>query len=117
MAEFKINKQQADVIQNADQIQNHNPAESHGEFDGGLPEQLDALRSLIERAVRSHDLDRVTGARLATAIKAADDEAQASQPRFERIIAGLGDARDIAASVLAPMVVAAIENVVTTLTG
>jgi len=117
MAEFKIGKQQAGVIQNADQIQNHNPPEPRGEFSSGFPEQLDALRSLVEPAIRSRGLDRMAGARLTAAIEAANVETQASNPSFERVLAVLGDAEDIAAGMPIPEVTAAIEHAITTLTG
>ncbi|MCS7481683.1 hypothetical protein ACFFQW_15765 [Umezawaea endophytica] len=117
MAEFKIGTQQAGSIQNADQIQNHHPPNPSGQFSGRFPEQLEALRTLVERAVLSRDLDRVTGTRVAAAIDAATVETQAPAPRFERVLAALSDAEVIAASVPAPAVAAAIDGVITTLTG
>jgi len=117
MAEFNIEKQQAGVIQNADQIQNHHPPEPPGKLSGRFPEQLEALRTLVERAVRSRELDQMTGTRLTSAIDAASVESRAPEPRFERVLAALSDAEVIAAGAPALAVATAIEAAITTLTG
>ncbi|HWO62850.1 MAG TPA: hypothetical protein VNO31_22745 [Umezawaea sp.] len=117
MAEFKIGKQQAGIIQNADQIQNHHPPDPPGKLAEGFPEQLESLRGLVERAVLSRELDRVTGTRLTAAIDAAHVETRAPAPRFELVLAALGDAEILATSVAAPAVAAAFDEVITTLTG
>lgn len=110
MAEFTIGTEQDDVVRNAD------PSRSESrELDPGVPAQLTALRSLVDRAVQSHDLDQAVGTRLAAAVDSANAEAHTPAPRLARIVADLGDAKDIAAS--APTVVAVIEGVVMTLTG
>ncbi|MCS7481689.1 hypothetical protein ACFFQW_15735 [Umezawaea endophytica] len=110
MAEITIGTEQDSVVRNAD------PSRSEDrELDPGAPAQLVALRSLVDRAVQSRDLDQAVATRLAAAVDAATAEARLPAPRLARIVADLGDAKDIAAG--APTVVAVIEGVVMTLTG
>ncbi len=110
MAETTIGTEQDDDVRDAD------PSRSDSrELDPGVLAQLTALRSLVDRAVGTHDLDQAVGTRLAAAVDAANAEALAPAPRLARIQADLVDAKDIAAG--APTVVAVIEGVVMTLTG
>ena len=105
MAEFGVGEEHVDGIRNGDGRQ----------IDPDVPAQLDALRSLVDRAVQSRDLAQEVGVRLAATIDAANSEAHAPRPRVELIIAELGEAEKIAAS--APTVVTAIDGVLMTLTG
>jgi hypothetical protein len=107
MAEFTIGIEQDSVVRIA--------RSEVRELDPGAPAQLIALRSLVDRAVQSHDLDQAVGTRLAAVVDAATAEARLPAPRLERIEADLCCAKDIAAC--APTVVAVIEGVAMTLTG
>ncbi|HEX6347547.1 hypothetical protein [Umezawaea sp.] len=110
MAEFTIGTEQDNDVRDGA------PSRSDSrELDPGVLAQLTALRSLVDRAVGTHDLDQAAGSRLAAVVDSANAEALAPTPRVERIEADLVDAKGIAAG--APTVVAVIEGVVMTLTG
>jgi hypothetical protein len=115
MADFRIKKQQADVIQNADLIQNHTPVVQHGEFDAQVHSRLDDLLGRIQRSVEAAELERSTGAQLKALVEDSMREARTPAPRKSRIIAVLTRAKTITAGVATPSIIEAIDGVVTTL--
>jgi hypothetical protein len=96
MADFKIDKQVAEVIIQGDSITTEGPVVHHGNPDQvELAARLDELLSEIEDKVRSGTVDRTIGAQTQALVREASTELASEQPRSSRLKAVLGQARQL----------------------
>ena len=118
MADFKIQKINANVVQNADKIQNHGPVIHQFQVTPRVKAQLQDLLEDLAALTQSGAVSHEVGQELRNSILTATDEANAPAPRRRRLIAALSHAKEIAVGLTAAAGIAeSVDAVVRTLGG
>ncbi|MGH3778680.1 MAG: hypothetical protein ACRDRR_23585 [Pseudonocardiaceae bacterium] len=96
MADFKIRKINAQVVQNADNVYNQGPILHQLQVTPGAKAQLQDLLADISALTQSGAVSHEIGHELRNSILTAADEADAPAPRWHRLTAALSHAKEIA---------------------
>jgi len=118
MANFKIRKIDAQVVQNADDVHNHGPILHQLQVTPEVKAQLQDLLADVAVLTRTGAVDHEIGHKLHDSILTAVDEADAPAPQWHRLTAALSHAKEIAAGLAATAGIAgAVDSVVRALGG
>ncbi len=101
MANFKIRKIDAQVVQNAEDVHNHGPILHQLQVTPEVKAQLQDLLADVAVLTQRGAVDHEIGHQLRDSVLTAIDEVDAPAPRSHRLAAALSRAKEIAAGLAA----------------